>query len=180
MREAAKTYASHYTISEWERWLDQWEIIDGVPYCMNPAPSARHQNINLNIASNLREGLKKRPCKRSKVYLPIDWQISDDTLVQPDVLVVCKPILGKRLTEAPEAVFEILSESTQKKDRTEKFDLYKAQKVKYYTMVNPEGELVEIFILDENGVYRLVDFDSVFSYKFSECEVELDFREIWE
>lgn len=180
MGQAAKIYASHYTVAEWERWQDQWELIDGVPYCMSPAPTAKHQNVNLNIASILREGLKSKPCKKCKVYIPIDWQISDDTVVQPDVMVLCKPILGKRLTEAPEAVFEILSDSTQKKDRTEKFDLYQSQKVKYYTMVNPATEQVEIFVLDEIGFYQPRDFNSNFVYRFGECEVELDFTQIWE
>lgn len=180
MGQPAKTYASHYTVAEWERWQDQWEIIDGVPYCMSPAPSSRHQRINFQIARLLENNLENGKCEKCKVYIPIDWQISDDTVVQPDVLVVCKPILGKRLTEAPEAIFEILSESTQKKDRTEKFELYQSQRVKYYTMVNPENERVEIYVLNENGFYQTVDFDSVFTFQIGDCSVVLDFREIWD
>ena len=38
----------------------------------------------------------------------MDWRISDDTVVQPDNLVVCHPVEGAYITRAPELVFEIL------------------------------------------------------------------------
>ncbi len=82
--------------------------------------------------------------------------------------------------EAPEAIFEILSPSTQKKDRTEKFELYQAQKVPYYTLFDPETESAEIYKLDENGMYQKQNFNKSFTFHFGECKVELDFSLIWE
>jgi len=180
MTQAARIYASHYTVAEWESWQEQWELIEGVPYCMNPAPSIRHQQICLSISSLILEKLKNKICKKCKVFIPIDWQISEDTVVQPDVLVICEPIKGIRLTFPPEAIFEILSPSTRKKDKTEKFELYQSQKVKYYTLVDPETEEVEIFTLGPEGFYQKVDFNSTYSFEFGECKVEIDFKSIWE
>ena len=114
------------------------------------------------------------------MYIPIDWQISEDTVVQPDVLTVCKSVEEIRLMEAPEALFEILSPSTQNKDRAEKFELYQSQKVPYYTKVDPETETAEIFALDETGLYKKQEFDTSFTYRFGECEVILDFGLVWE
>jgi len=180
MGQAARIYASHYTVAEWERWQDQWELIEGVPYCMSPAPSNRHQEINGLLYAEILRLMKTKPCAKCKVFIPIDWQISEDTVVQPDVLVICEPIKGIRLTFPPEAIFEILSPSTRKKDKTEKFELYQSQKVKYYTLVDPETEEVEIFTLGPEGFYQKVDFNSTYSFEFGECKVEIDFKSIWE
>lgn len=153
MGQVAKIYADQYTIAERQRWQDQWELIYRAPYYMSPAPLAGHQNVNLNIASAIRNSILRKPFKNCKVYIPVDWKISGDTVVQPDVLVVCKSIQGIRLKEAPEAIFEILSPATQRKDRTEKYKLYQSQKV---------------------------EFNSTFTYRFGESEVKLGFTTIWE
>ena len=177
---AVKTYAEHYTVEEWTQWQDKWELIEGMPYCMIPTHSFRHQDINGKIYAEFLNEFKKKSCKHCKVVLPIDWQVTEDTVVQPDLLIICKPFFGKRLTEVPKAIFEILSPSTKQKDRTVKFDLYQAQKVKHYTMVDPETESVEIFTLGEDGLYQKAESGPEFTYTFDDCQITIDFRKIWE
>lgn len=172
----SKTYSEHYTVFEWENWKDNWELIDGVPYCMSPAPTVKHQFINGNIYSELKS--KLNTCKQCNVYLPIDWVINDDTVVQPDVLVVCKEITTKRLEFAPTIIFEILSPSTARKDKTEKFELYQAQGVKYYVMVDPDTKEIELFYLD-NGLYSKQNFENNFIFEIEDCVVDIDFKNIW-
>ncbi len=173
---AAKSYAAHYTISEWEKWNDQWELIDGVPYCMSPAPTVKHQDVGGNIYTELKSKLKN--CNKCKAYLPIDWQITNETVVQPDVLVVCKEITTKRLQFTPTLIFEILSPSTARKDKTEKFELYQAEGVKYYCMVNPDNKEIELFVLID-GVYAKQDVSSFFVFELDECTVDFNFNAIW-
>jgi Uma2 family endonuclease len=177
---AAKTYAERYTIATWEHWKDQWELIDGMPYNMSPVPSIRHQDINGKLYASLLAGLRTQQCRDCKVMLPIDWEIAEDTVVQPDLLVICKPFLGKRLTVLPSAVFEILSPSTQIKDRTVKFELYQSQRVPYYTLVDPDTEKVEIYSLGEDGSYSQAESGPEFTYSFNGCRVSIDFSQIWE
>lgn len=177
---AAKTYAERYTIANWEQWKDQWELIGGMPYNMSPMPSIRHQDINGKLYALFLDGLRKENCRNCKVMLPIDWEIAEDTVVQPDLMVICKPFLGKRLTISPTAVFEILSPSTQQKDRTVKFELYQAQQVKYYTMVDPEAETVEIYTIGENGFYVKSEAGPEVTYIFDDCRVAIHFPSIWE
>jgi Uma2 family endonuclease len=177
---AAKRYSEHYTIEEWANWKDRWELIDGMPYCMSPAPTGRHQRISVVISRELENAIRKRECKKCKVYQPVDWQISDDTVVEPDLIVLCKTFLGAKLLEAPIAIFEILSPSTKNKDRTVKFDLYQSQKVKHYTMVDPETETVEIYTIGEDGLYQKADPGPEFIYSFDDCKVPFDFRTVWE
>ncbi len=53
--------------------------------------------------------------------MPIDWVIDDETVVEPDILILCKPVEGNRLTFPLSAIFEILSPSTKRKDKGAKF-----------------------------------------------------------
>ena len=177
MGDALKQYQAYYTVVEWELWKDAWELIDGAPYCMSPAPGIRHQRINGQLYLELQACMKS--CNKCESFLPIDWQISEDTVVQPDISIVCKQVSGNRLLEAPTAIFEILSPSTEKKDRTIKFELYQNQGVKYYIIVNPESESVEIFLLDVEGKYQKQSLENDFIFNFDGCEVKPDFSLIW-
>ncbi len=106
----------HYTYDDYVQWEGRWELIGGIPYAMVPAPVIRHQVICSNIIQYLGELLKE--CKKCRVLLPVDWPIADDTVVQPDVLVVCGDDIGvEKLTVVPVVVFEVLSPSTTRKDR---------------------------------------------------------------
>ena len=173
---AERTYLEHYTVSQWEKWNDQWELISGVPYCMSPAPTIKHQNINGNIYIEFKSKLKL--CGSCIVYLPVDWQISDDTVVQPDISVVCKEVTTNRLFFAPTIIVEILSPSTARKDKTEKYELYQTQGVKYYVMVNPDTKEIELFLL-VNGIYTKQDFTDNYTFTIDECVVNIDFTTIW-
>lgn len=177
MGQVAFEYASHYTIAEWENWQDQWELIHGQPYCMSPAPNMNHQRVSKRITRELDKDLDK--CGKCESFLPIDWQISEDTVVQPDISIVCKDLNGKRLHSAPMAIFEVLSLSTKKKDRTTKFNLYESQRVTYYVLVDPDDESVEFYRLNSEGKYEKQDSGSVLRFDFEGCEVVLDMGKVW-
>ena len=108
----------YYTLAEWEQWEGNWELIEGLPFAISPTPLTKHQRIALNIAKQFNQQLEK--CKGCKVYQSIDWIIKDDTVLQPDVMVVCGNI-EHRLNFAPELTVEILSQATALKDRNNKF-----------------------------------------------------------
>ena len=66
----------------------------------------------------------------------MDFKISDDTILQPDVLVVCGKINKNFLDFPPVLVVEILSKSTEERDRNVKYDFYEQEGVKYYLIVD--------------------------------------------
>ena len=76
------------------------------------------------------------------------------TILQPDILVVCKEIKKKFLDFAPSLVVEIISPSTALKDRHTKYALYQSQGIKYYLIVDPDSNEAEVYKLD-NNVYSL-------------------------
>jgi len=145
---------------------------------MSPAPTPGHQRVSAILIRRF-EALEK--CKNCTVYQPIDWKITEDTVVQPDLLVVCDKIEKKYLDFPPVLGVEILSPSTASKDRGEKMELYQSQQVKYYLIVDPRFKKVEIYEYI-NGQYEPVSINPQ-TYLFalhSDCTAEVNLLEIWE
>ncbi len=170
----------HYTYDDYAQWEGQWELIAGIPYSMAPSPMMKHQRISFKIASQL-DSLLSGCEANCYFYEAIDWQITEDTIVQPDVLVVCGDFEeGKKLETTPVLVFEILSPSTRKKDRVLKYRLYQEAGVKYYCMVDPTVDSIEVFQLAGDS-YREEDGfkDGKILFELGECEIALDSRKIF-
>ena len=132
----AEKYRPHYTYDEYCEWEGKWELIEGMPYAMSPAPVPQHQRVSLTLSLKFEQAIKSG-CNKCVTYLPLDWKINDDTIVQPDVLIVCNKIEKKFLDFPPALIVEILSPPTAIKDRGLKMDIYQSQKVKYYLIADP-------------------------------------------
>lgn len=171
----------HYTYSDYCNWEGKWELIEGIPYAMSPAPQPKHQWVASNINVEFGIALKESACRNCKVSHPIDYKMAEDTIVQPDVLIYCGTIAKPYLDFPPVLVAEILSPATALKDRHTKFHLYEQAGVTYLLLVNPDSEIVQVFML-QNGTYQLMQEGHDFSFHFQleeGCEISVDFREIW-
>ncbi len=163
MEMPARKTDNKYTYREYLLWADdeRWELINGIPYNMSPAPSTEHQRISTELLGQFWSYLKDRSCQvfaaPFDVRLPRDNEEDEDidTVVQPDLVIVCdKGKLDNRgLKGAPALVIEIISPSTAKKDLQEKFLLYEQNGVKEYWIVLPGEKAVDIYQLDEAGKY---------------------------
>ncbi|HRF96373.1 MAG TPA: Uma2 family endonuclease, partial [Aggregatilineales bacterium] len=96
--------------------------------------------------------------KKGLYTAPLDLMLGDD-LVQPDILWVSPEnthcdITNKRLIGAPDLVIEILSPSTHRQDRIAKFELYDAHGVGEYWIVDPQEQLIEVYIRKESVLSR--------------------------
>jgi Uma2 family endonuclease len=169
----------NYTYDDYILWEGKWELIEGIPYAMSPAPSTSHQKIQLNLALAIRNALIG--CKQCELFLPIDWKVNENTVLQPDLSVFCQPFEGGAfITKAPAIAVEIFSPSTQKKDKTVKFDIYLENGVKYYVMINPFKKIVEIYSLTEGSYEKTLEAESgPFTFDLGECKAEVEFSEIW-
>lgn len=178
MSIAAK-YRPHYTYEDYCQWEGNWELIEGMPYAMSPAPVPAHQSVSALLSFEFVKALKK--CKKCKVFQPLDWKITEDTVVQPDLLVVCGKIEKKFLDFVPELIIEILSPSTASKDRGEKMELYQSKQVKYYLIVDPQFKKLEIYQY-LNTQYEPVSINPE-TYLFSltgDCTAEVNLLDIWD
>lgn len=79
-----------YTYSDYQKWEGDWELIDGVPFAMSPSASGEHQFVAFEITNSLGSQLKSSQCKaQCYLYYELDWIVSDDTVLRPDILIVC-------------------------------------------------------------------------------------------
>lgn len=173
----------HYTYQEYCLWEGRWEIIEGIPYAMSPAPNPRHQWISSNIKAEFRNAIKKSGCKTCKVYDFIDIKVSEDTVLQPDAVVVCGEITKPFLDFPAALVVEILSPSTAMKDRNNKFIIYQSQKIPYYIIIDVDKNEMEIYHCKEDGKYHLetIAADSTSTFHLdANCSVEVLLKNIWE
>jgi Uma2 family endonuclease len=152
-----------FTYGDYLTWNDdeRWELIDGVPYNMSPAPRARHQQILGELHLQFGNWLKGKPCQ---VYLaPYDVRLPEsderdelvETVVQPDISIICD---RSKLDEAgcrgaPDLIVEILSPGTAHKDLKIKMDRYERAGVREYWIVDPAEQTVMVFLRGSDGRY---------------------------
>ena len=168
-----------YTYSDYERWEGDWELINGYPFAMSPSPASKHQLIGGAIYSEFSNGLKaNRTSCNCKVYYEIDWIVNSETIVRPDICIVCAPVdPNGHITFPPVLIVEIFSAATRLKDRNVKFKLYEECGVKYYLMADPDLQQVEAFALTDN-IYKELKDPSVFQLT-SGCSISIDMTDIF-
>ncbi len=177
----AINYDERYNRDDYYRWEGDWELIEGHPYAMSPAPGVTHQRLSLKIAMELEKGVEgKGGCRECLVLQDVDYEISEDTIVRPDVLLICKEI-KESVDKAPEVIFEIISASTARRDESVKMELYRREGVRYYGLVYPNRSVVKLYRLNSNGEYMKVDdfTNEKCRLELSVCSLEIDFSKIW-
>ena len=175
----AEKYRPHYTYNDYCLWEGRWELIEGMPYAMSPAPTPRHQLIATELGAKFSIALKG--CRKCRVFQPIDWKMADDTVVQPDLSVLCRPIKNLVYIDFPPAlVVEILTPSTAIKDRREKFELYAKQGVKYYLIIDPSFNKVEIFELINNTYQAVAVNPDTYDFLIEDCTAGISFTGLFE
>lgn len=134
----------------------RYELHEG-ELSVTPAPSPKHQEVSLNLVFLLHHYVKTRGLGRV-FYAPIDCILSDNTIVQPDIVYLetkrLPTITSRGIEGPPTLVVEIVSPSTIQIDRRVKFQLYARHEVPYYWIVDPDGRSIEAYTLTE-GTYQL-------------------------
>lgn len=166
MRFSDLDLSKKYSYADYLTWTfeEVVELIKGKVFKMSPGANMYHQRVASKIHATIYNYLKGGSCE--VFFAPFDvilpsppdrLDASDiDTVVQPDVFVVCDrdKITVKGCIGAPDWIIEILSKSTSKKDLNEKFDLYENAGVKEYWVIHPFEETLIIFYLNEDGKFE--------------------------
>lgn len=184
MEQPAREY---YTFADCLTWSesDRIEIIDGEAYMMSP-PLRIHQEILVELLSQIRAFLSDKPCKvyPSPFGVRLFEQEGDapddvDTIVEPDITVVCdqSKLDDYGCKGAPDLIIEILSPSNKRHDRIVKHDLYQRAKVREYWIVDPQIQTVDVYLLDENGFLKPVELygasDTAKITVLNDCPIDL-------
>ncbi len=167
-----------YTVRDYLGWEGDWELIHGQALAMAPSPSIEHQTVSFAIAHQLGEQLE--PCPHCQALFEIDVELAEDTVVRPDVLVICYQPEGERLTRAPDLVFEVLSPKTARRDEVLKFDLYRSAGVLCYVLVNPDTQKAKVWRLIGGEYQKVAEFhDEHYCFELSKCSFDFDFGRLW-
>ena len=147
-----------YTAEEYLSWGEdvRAEIIDGKLFMMAP-PTLTHQGVLVALASQLYDFLKGKPCKVFPAPVGVRLVETEDTVLEPDIIVVCDPekLSGQKICNgAPDLVVEILSPSTAKMDTLIKFQKYQKSGVPEYWILDPESKTLHVNLLHD-GAYKV-------------------------
>ena len=153
----------HYTYADYLTWPAdvRYELIDGKPLLMAPAPTVTHQIIVGEVYHQLRQALDEHPCR--PLVSPVDVRLPKaneadefiDTVVQPDVLVVCDEarLSDRGLRGAPDWVLEVVSPGNAAHDIVIKRGLYEQAGVREFWLVHPLDRVLTVYILGTDGLY---------------------------
>jgi Uma2 family endonuclease len=113
----------------------RYELIDGV-LIVTPAPSRLHQRV---VAAVYRSLFAECPPELEVLFAPLDVVISQDTVMQPDLLVASREDFTERdLPKPPLLAVEVLSPSTKRIDLMLKWSRLEAAGCPAYWVVDPD------------------------------------------
>lgn len=132
-----------------------YEYLDGRVYLMTGG-TPDHAIIGSNLNGLLQAFLRGRRCivYNSDVYV----QLSEDYRVCPDVTVSCDPRDrgAQEVIRYPSLVAEVLSPSTEARDRGQKSVQYRScPSIQEYLLISSEFPLVEVFRREKQGFWSL-------------------------
>ena len=169
-----------YSYADYLVWKikERVELLKGKILEMS-APSPIHQEISGNLQGAFFVFLKNSRCKLYTapfdVRFPQKGESQVYTVVQPDLCVVCdlEKIDSKGCVGAPDLVVEILSSGNSKKEMKCKFALYQEEGVREYWVVDPERELVFVYVADNKKLKKNIPIadDYVFSTIFPDFKL---------
>lgn len=159
------------------------ELINGEMYAM-VGTTRKHNRIALNIATILNSMLKAKPCK---VYISdLRVQINSTGLfTYPDLIITCgKEILTDKHKDTltnPKCIIEVLSDSTEKYDRGEKFLNYQQiDSLQEYILVSQDQHRVETFLRQTDGKWLYESTEGLQSeFKISTADGSISLSEIY-
>ena len=153
------------------------EKINGLIYNM-AAGTYRHADAISALNDILFAYFHKKKCRVYSSELEI--HLDENNEYRPDISVICDftKMRDNGYYGPPALVIEVLSPSTAKRDRGEKFGVYRDNGVNELWFVSPEYETIEQFSL-VNGTYgpSMIHFKSgaaFYSTVFEDLEVSID------
>lgn len=169
-----KQFSPPYTVKDYQSWQGDWELWAGVPVSMSPGPFGKHQRVARNLVQEFTRALSASKCNAEVLY-ELDWIVNDDTVVRPDVVVICGQGPERYLQTSPAVVAEVISESTEQRDRTFKRELYREQNVEAYLLLDPDNGLLEIDWKDEEGNWQTYQVSEPVTLNLcSDCQIVID------
>ena len=138
------------SFAELQQWPDdgrRYELYDG-EVVVAPAPLPRHQRVAWNVGDVLKA--YERATGGLVFAVPIDIVFSEFDVLQPDVVFFRKErrhllSMMEATRAAPDLAVEVLSRSTEARDRGRKMDVLARFGVAEYWIVDPVADALEVY-----------------------------------
>lgn len=185
--------AKLYTVEEYLRIdresTERYAYLDGEIWMM-AGESVRHGDISVNLTGELRNGLKGTNCRvlakdtktKSGGFFKKVGQSKKGMFSYPDLVVICgEPQFNdefKDIVLNPKVIIEVLSESTELFDRTDKFYRYRMfnETSTDYILVSQDKPMVEHFVRQDDNSWRAYFYfglDETLLIESIGCEISL-------
>jgi Uma2 family endonuclease len=170
------------TVEEYLKWESQQEVrheyVNGELFAMTGG-TIPHNDIALNLYTALRPHLHSRGCRINVSDVKVEVSPTSP-YYYPDIIVSCDPrdLNARRFIQYPKLIVEVLSPSTEAKDRGAKFTYYQTMpSLQEYVLIDSEKVAMECYRRGEGRLwlyypYRAGDVISLSSIEF-ECPISL-------
>lgn len=126
---------------------NHYELIHG-RIVMTPPADFIHATIGSILNRKLGDYVERRRLGRV-LDASAGYDLPSGDTLEPDVSFVSRegprPERGRHAKLVPDLVVEVLSRSTKKRDRTVKKDVYAANGVREYWLVDPDRQIITVF-----------------------------------
>lgn len=164
------------------------ELIDGVMYDM-AEPTLLHQAIAGYIHSQFLSYIRRKKGSCFPFMAPVGVQLDRDerTLVEPDVLVVCRKEEEDRIRKrvifgAPDFVLEVISPASVRRDTIIKMKKYRDAGVREYWLIDPAAKVLQVydFVNESGNIVYLYNFNNKVPVRIWDGDLEIDLAEMYE
>ena len=180
---AAQRMPQYMTVDEWRELERQSEVkheyIDGQVYAM-AGGTLDHSFVAVNVVALLNRALGRGPCRAYNSDAAA--RLSPTRFTYPDATVTCDEQDRGRITEiqTPRMIVEVLSDSTEARDRGVKFEYYRAcPSVQEYVLVSTRRQLIEVYSRTQKG-WILHVYEPGDTVELPSIDVHLPFVAIYE
>ena len=172
-----------YTIEDYRALPEEQrvELIDGYFYDM-AAPTTFHQLMAGEVYRQIANYIIDQEGACTPFISPIDVQLDNDekTMIQPDVIIVCKPdqIVRRNIMGAPDFVLEVISPGTKRRDHVVKLFKYEQAGVREYWIVDPYKKRVLVYFFQREASPVIYPIDADIPVNIYEGKLTIKFQQI--
>jgi Uma2 family endonuclease len=153
------------TVEEFLEWNlsqdERYELVDGLPVPLRAMAGTtdQHDTIAVNLIVMLGNQLRDSGCRPKTADTAVRTKIKN--VRRPDVTIECAAVeRGSLEARNPVAVFEVLSPTTRKIDRTIKLEEYRRHPtLRTIVHIDPDAMDVVVFTRDTEGTWNDTRFD---------------------
>jgi Uma2 family endonuclease len=176
------------TVKEYLYWEDRaeekHEYHNGEVIAM-AGGKINHNRVCRNLVSGLHTRLRGKTCETFNSENKV-WIADRNGFYYPDAFVICGEIQfyenRQDIVENPILIFEVLSESTELRDRGEKFRQYMSlSSFREYVLVNPDTVWLEVFYKKSANEWQYTVYQSLSdTLHLQSIDVHIPLAELYE